>query len=507
MRLVAVLLAASCLLSAALAVQPDFDAREAVRQVHGVSCPAAGVEQSLDDGEFLIDTSGLQAESIPSVAFDGSNFLVVWQDYRNADSTPDIYGARVTPSGTVLDPNGFVISQAAGSQRFQDVAFGDSNFLVVWGAQSGGDAIRGARVSPQGVVLDPNGIAISPATNAQYRPAVSFDGTNFLVVWDDWRSGGDVCGVRVSQAGVVLDSAVIPISTAEGWQYSPTTCFDGTDYLVAWLDYRGSGTSDIYGARVTQAGIVLDPEGIPISTAANHQTGPAVCFDGTSFLTVWMDGRSGYWGIYGSRVNQAGVVLDPDGIVISPAEGLHESPAVSFDGANWLVVWTDWLGDSLSDTSDIYGARVMSSGTVLDEFPVVTQEGNQYSPALAAGTGSQMLLVYQGWTGVVGSKTYDTDRIWGKMDPSPGIEETMNHVRGTMNPMPTVFRGVLMLGAAGSRQNTGYRAELLDAAGRKVMELHDGANDVSRLSPGVYFVRREQAQAQAQAIRRVMIVR
>ena len=67
----------------------------------------------LDNGEFLIDTSGLQAESIPSVAFDGTNFLVVWQDNRNDDSTPDIYGARVTPQGTVLDPVGFVISHGA----------------------------------------------------------------------------------------------------------------------------------------------------------------------------------------------------------------------------------------------------------------------------------------------------------------------------------------------------------------------------------------------------------
>jgi hypothetical protein len=46
-----------------------------------------------------------------------------------------------------------------------------------------------------------------------------------------------------------------------------------------------------------------------------------------------------------------------------------------------------------------------------------------------------------------------------------------------------------MLGAVDSRQNTGYRVELLDVSGRKVLDLHPGPNDVSRLSPGVYFVR------------------
>ena len=49
-------------------------------------------------------------------------------------------------------------------------------------------------------------------------------------------------------------------------------------------------------------------------------------------------------------------------------------------------------------------------------------------------------------------------------------------------------------------------AVLLDASGRRVLELKPGANDVSALAPGVYFIREVQAQAQAQAVRKVVLV-
>jgi hypothetical protein len=72
----------------------------------------------------------------------------------------------------------------------------------------------------------------------------------------------------------------------------------------------------------------------------------------------------------------------------------------------------------------------------------------------------------------------------------------------------TVVRGVLNM-QVGSRQYPAYRAELLDITGRKVMDLHAGANDLLALAPGVYFVR-EEPQASSlgpQAVQKVIIAR
>ena len=67
----------------------------------------------------------------------------------------------------------------------------------------------------------------------------------------------------------------------------------------------------------------------------------------------------------------------------------------------------------------------------------------------------------------------------------------------------SVVRGVLFLPEASSHKPQAA-SWLLDVSGRKVLVLHPGANDVRALAPGVYFVIEAQAQAQAQAVRKVI---
>jgi hypothetical protein len=71
--------------------------------------------------------------------------------------------------------------------------------------------------------------------------------------------------------------------------------------------------------------------------------------------------------------------------------------------------------------------------------------------------------------------------------PPEATSEEPRTAGRTIDLGPTIARGALMIGDRG--HGTGDRADLLDVSGRKVVELHPGANDVSRLVPGVYFVR------------------
>ena len=87
--------------------------------------------------------------------------------------------------------------------------------------------------------------------------------------------------------------------------------------------------------------------------------------------------------------------------------------------------------------------------------------------------------------------------------PPSGVKERSKPQATSLQPMATIVHGVLYLAGAASRKP--QASGLLDISGRKVLDLRPGANDVGHLSPGVYFVR--EAQAQAQATRKVVITR
>jgi len=92
---------------------------------------------------------------------------------------------------------------------------------------------------------------------------------------------------------------------------------------------------------------------------------------------------------------------------------------------------------------------------------------------------------------------------------SAGIAETRVVEVRPANRLPTVTRGVLFL-PGDRRPVTGDRAALLDIAGRKVMRLKPGANDVRHLAPGVYFCRLtagSASSAEPAAIAKVVIQR
>jgi hypothetical protein len=455
---------------------------------------------ALPTGEFLIDTS---TDSInqynPAIAFDGTNYLIVWEDDRR-DNLRDIYGARVDQNGNVLDPAGIPISIAPERQFNPEIAFDGTNYLVVWQdlRDSSGWDIYCARVNQQGIVLDSAGIKIND--NGRWgQPSVASGDTYYLVVWHG------ILGARVNQQGIVIDTAEFIVSRVGGYDpQHPSIAFDGTNYLVVWNEYHSYLTGnpphwvttwDISGQLVSQQDTVLN--GTSIAYGPPNKRSPSVAFDGTNYFVLWHDSRNGNADIYGTRVSLTGTVLDPNGIPISTAPNNQGVPSVAFDGDNYMVVWHD---NRSGIDFDIYGAKVNQSGTVIEHFPVSTQSGDQSYPVLAHGIGSEFLITYQGWTDSINQQPINNYRIWGKFSSDIGIEEertTLNAKRFMPEIYPNPARSFLAVRLPQSADR--QKLKIFDVSGKLVIVSNEvtGVQEYKQkirislkgINPGIYFLR------------------
>ncbi len=129
-----------------------------------------------------------------------------------------------------------------------------------------------------------------------YTPAAVFGKDSFLVVWQsgllapgELRKGpkysGDIVGCRVDRSGKALDAEAFVISGATDAQEMPRVAWDGKNFLVVWQDYRSGKQYDTYGARVSPQGKVLDAGGVLLD-ACSHSPEVASAGNGRSLVVV-----------------------------------------------------------------------------------------------------------------------------------------------------------------------------------------------------------------------------
>lgn len=140
----------------------------------------------------------------PRVAWDGSRFVIVYQDQRNAyavnsleqlDARSDLFGMRVAPDGTIVDPQGFVFSATKNSESHPNVTAANGVTLIagsIHRPETGITAYRIGYTQYGGGNQWPVAVANASPASANVPVAVSFssagsadlDGTIQSYAWD-----------------------------------------------------------------------------------------------------------------------------------------------------------------------------------------------------------------------------------------------------------------------------------------------------------------------------------
>jgi MYXO-CTERM domain-containing protein len=185
----------------------------------------------------------------------------------------------------------------------------------------------------------------------------------------------------------------VRISQSEGEQDLPDIASNGVGYLVAWEQLAGPPNySDIYVARVSRDGDVLDMGGFPAVDRPDSQEAPAVSSDGQNYLVLWHDSHEvDHADIHAVRIGSDGALLDTGSIRLSDARRGDYEPAATFDGENYVVMWSrNALGLA---TGNIVALALRPDGELVDTLGGTEMELGRH-PTLATTTGGMSLAAW-----------------------------------------------------------------------------------------------------------------
>jgi hypothetical protein len=255
--------------------------------IHGRLVNANG---SLSGSTFPISAAA-NYQWNPDIAYNPTSdqFLVVFDDDRLVAYDNDIYGKLVNADGT-LSGNDFTISTPSEDQLLPVVAHNtsDNQFLVVW--QDDRNAATNADIYAQLVngngSMDGGNFPISTASSDQGYPDVAYDSyrNQYLAVW---VQSADVYG-RLIRADGSFPGPEFQIAAGPGGLSDPSVEFDpnSKQFLVAWSS--AEGWDNIYARLVSTDGTMPEPQFDVVYSSGNHWY-PDLAFNSQTreFLIVW----------------------------------------------------------------------------------------------------------------------------------------------------------------------------------------------------------------------------
>jgi hypothetical protein len=350
---------------------------------------------------FLIASNSNIVQPQAQIAFDGTNYLVVYQ--KQLTNGSPAFGQFVSQAGSLIDaPHNL---NPNGSDDPPCLDFDGTNYLVAWADdsdESAGVPIRGVFVSPNTNKPPGSVLTLSQSGNVKDFNTVIYGNGVYFLMWSDGKTTpSSIYGAIVNPLGTNI-SGDFEIGTngqtSEVGQ--PAAAFDGTDFLAVWAS--ANGAMSIKGQLIDTSGnLVGGPIAIYTNSAPAGDSPPCVVFDGMKYLVLFNTSinstlSASSYHVLGRFVTLAGGVLTNQ-ITLTTDAGPQVIAGADFDGLNYLVSWNQGFTPFAIDSTTTINGRFldMQGNPTTAEFPIFTTQPGAEIPLWAPvyWDGSQFVLV------------------------------------------------------------------------------------------------------------------
>jgi hypothetical protein len=370
-------------------------------------------------------------DSYPAIAFDGTNYLIVWQSGTpdaSGTGTTAIRAARVSGAGALLDATPLTVGDTTGQDdEFPSVAYDSANsrYIIVWMTWNGttsADVFMNTVTTAGAVGTAANILAGGSRIFAYPSVACCDVNDNYYVVYGESGIGATdftaYSGQTYNRNTHAAATASNPAATVSSGTIAPDAAprsaprlysLSAAKYLLVWETF-GADTEGDVAANVVAVTTTPDyswgTEASVANAAATLERVPRAAYDGTNVLFVYQTGASTSADVYGRFGDPSGTSLALGGsafAVSAPAGSGQVNPDVAFTGGacsanpvnRYMVVWQDYRNSAVNP--DIYASPVDMSEVVGTAVPLATETtyAKEY-PVIAADGGSCAFL--GGWS-------------------------------------------------------------------------------------------------------------
>jgi hypothetical protein len=286
----------------------------------------------------------------------GGGVVALWTEGLPNDR---LVVSRLTASGQPAD-GGVRPRESLFNQSHGAIATDGERLFVVWmeGDQYKAQTLYGAIVSPGALTASVKALAVDASGESDI--ALVWNGQTFAVVYQRIRTGGrDFAALRVDRAGNVVDPIPIALTPTAYYDENPRLSWNGTDYLLVWqrwydpFIYFGEQCftrpaplpAELFAQRFNTAFALTGAE-IALATTSNKDAYKLdvqrvdVSFAGGLWLVLWLDKAA--FGPRFARVRADGALLDPLNGRTVP--GSYDDPVLAPAPDGWTIAAHEGYG-------------------------------------------------------------------------------------------------------------------------------------------------------------------
>ncbi|HVR40789.1 MAG TPA: putative Ig domain-containing protein, partial [Thermoanaerobaculia bacterium] len=377
-----------------------------------------------------------QFADTPSVAYNGTNWAVAWEDQRNGRASDIYFQLMNLADGSPIGAPVQVTNDDVPS-RFPSLVWNGTNYGLLWFdhiRQPNGDVKQSfsfALLGPTGTrvrgdIKINSGVTAGPLNPDAHMPLV-WDGNGWgIFVTNTNSSPADLVYYRLDPDGDVLVNG-LQLTGTFNLEGSISAAWNGSEYGIAFVRQFTFGGYDVVFQRMQPNGTLTGPLQTLQTNGDPGLAATSVIWDGSGWAVAWTQYTpAGDAFVYLNRLNASGTPLGAPVRISDDVDAFDEFPKLFVKpGGGYVIYTTSFVA---SGAQEIGRLEADASGNRVGARTILSADDGFTSGFLrAADSGTSFLLAWE-------ESDINFSEIANAVVSPAGVAGAINHVTTTHAP-------------------------------------------------------------------------